>query len=155
MLNPTLPWLELLPEMLLRLGSATVIGLLLGLDRELKGSEAGLRTHGLIALSSSLLTVSSLLLFYELRSERAQPDPLRVVEGLATAFGLIAAGLVFVRDGQVRNLTTAAHVWLTITIGIACGAGQYSLVTIAALLGLLMLTGLRFVERRWLENKDG
>lgn len=152
MLNPPLPWTEM-PELMLRVGSAAVIGLMLGLDREMKGNAAGLRTHGLIALSASVLTVSSMLLFYELRTERAQPDPLRVVEGLATAFGLIAAGLVFVRNGAVKNLTSAAHIWLTITIGIACGAGQYPLVAIATVLGLTMLVVLRFVEP-WLPGVD-
>ncbi|MBB4641082.1 MgtC/SapB family protein [Rhizorhapis suberifaciens] len=153
MLNENLPLLGLMPDIVLRLGTATVAGLALGLDRELRGSAAGLRTHGLIALSAAVLTISSLLLFYQLRQPGAQPDPLRVIEGLATALGIIAAGLIFVQSGTVQNLTSAAHIWLTTTIGIACGAGQYALVAVGIVLGLVMLSLLRLAEKYLLETK--
>lgn len=153
MLNESLPLMGLMPEIFIRLGSATIAGLALGLDRELRGNAAGLRTHGLIALSSAVLTICSLLLFYQLRQPGAQPDPLRVIEGLATALGIIAAGLIFVRAGTVQNLTSAAHIWLTTTIGIACGAGQYALVLVGIMLGIAMLSLLRVVEKHLLETK--
>src|SRR3546814_11545798 len=99
-------------QILLRLGVATLVGLALGLDRELKGYDAGLRTHGLVALSASLMTVVAIALYYQLGGPQSRIDPLRVIEGMAAAIGIIAAGLIIVRRGEVRNLTTAAHIWL-------------------------------------------
>jgi len=127
-------------EITLRLGLATLAGAVLGFDRERRGHPAGIRTNGIVALSSAVLTVSALLIFIDLRSEGAQPDPLRVIQGLAQAIGFIAAGLIFVKSGDVHNLTTAANLWLATAIGIACGAGQYAVVGLAMLFGLVLVT---------------
>lgn len=148
LLNDALWWDALRCEVLLRLGVATLAGLLLGLDRELKGYDAGLRTHGLVALSASLMTVVAVALYHQLGGAESSIDPLRVIEGMAAAIGIIAAGLIIVKGGEVRNLTTAAHIWLTAAIGIASGAGYFALVIIAAGLALVLLVLLRFVERR-------
>jgi putative Mg2+ transporter-C (MgtC) family protein len=148
LLNDALWWDALSGEVLLRLGVATLAGLLLGLDRELKGYDAGLRTHGLVALSASLMTVVAIALYHQLGGAGSPIDPLRVIEGMAAAIGIIAAGLIIVKGGEVRNLTTAAHIWLTAAIGIASGAGYFALVIIAAGLALVLLVLLRFVERR-------
>ena len=134
-------------ELLLRLGSASFIGVLLGLDRELRGHEAGIRTHALVALSAAMIMISSLLLHADLRQEQFAPDPLRAVQGLAQAIGFIAAGLIFVRRSHVRNMTTAANVWVAAAIGIACGAGQYRLVLVGAGLGVVLLTLLKVFQR--------
>lgn len=135
-------------ELLLRLGLAAIIGLGLGLDREMRGVEAGLRTHALVALSSAMLMVSSLILYQELRTDAYAPDPLRAVQGLSQAIGFIAAGMIFVRRGTVQNMTTAANIWIAAAIGIACGLGQYRVVAIGAGLALLLLTAVRMVEKR-------
>ena len=74
---------------------------------------------------------------------------------MAAAIGIIAAGLIIVKGGEVRNLTTAAHIWLTGAIGIASGAGYFAIVIIAAGLALVLLILLRFVERRLPEVEDG
>ncbi|MDQ4087460.1 MAG: MgtC/SapB family protein, partial [Pseudomonadota bacterium] len=68
-------------ELLLRLGAASLIGLLLGLDRELRGHEAGIRTHALVSLSSAMIMASSLMLTAQLRGPDFAPDPLRAVQG--------------------------------------------------------------------------
>jgi putative Mg2+ transporter-C (MgtC) family protein len=136
-------------ELFLRLGLAVLLGLLLGLDREMKGHDAGIRTHALVALSSAMIMISSLLLFAELRTGSQAPDPLRAVQGLSQAIGFIAAGLIFVRGGTVRNMTTAANIWVAAAIGIACGAGQYALVLIGAGLAVLLVTLVKLFER-WL-----
>lgn len=135
-------------ELMLRLFLATGIGALLGFDRELKGHAAGIRTHGLVALSSAVIMLSALLLFDRLRGEHAAPDPLRAIQGLAQAIGFIAAGLIFVKQGDVRNMTSAANIWLAAAIGIACGAGQYALTLLAAGFGLVLLIVVRWMERR-------
>jgi putative Mg2+ transporter-C (MgtC) family protein len=141
-------------EMALRLGSATAIGLVFGLDRELHGHPAGLRTHALVALSSAVIMVSSLVLFEELRSDNVQPDPLRAIQGLAQAIGFIAAGLIFVRNDQVRNMTTAANLWVCSALGIACGAGQYRIAALGFVFGVIVLVVLRVFER-YLPKAEG
>lgn len=152
MLEASSPLALGLGETALRLSLATFVGALLGLDREIRGHAAGLRTHGVVSLSSAVITISALMLFDQLRTDEAQPDPLRVVQGLAQAIGFIAAGLIFVKGGDVRNLTSAANIWLATAIGIACGAGQYGLVLIASALGFFLLVGLRYVDQ-WLERR--
>ena len=135
-------WLDW--DLLSRLGIAAVLGLLLGLDRELRGHAAGMRTHGLICFSAAAMTVSILALYTDLGGERM--DPLRVYEAAGAFIGIIGAGLIVFSRGQVHNLTTAAHLWLAAVVGIACGAAQWPLVAIAAAISLVMLTLLRLIE---------
>lgn len=135
------------PEMILRLGLAALLGLLLGLDREMRGHDAGLRTHALVSLSSAMIMVSSLMLYVELGAAAAGLDPLRAIQGLSQAIGFIAAGIIFVRGGAVRNMTTAANIWMAAAIGIACGCGQYRIVIVGAVLALLLLVALKVIER--------
>lgn len=136
-------------DLILRLGLASVIGLALGLDRELRGISAGIRTHALVGLSSAVITVSALLLYETLAANgRYEADPLRVVQGLAQAIGFVAAGAIFVSKGDVHNLTSAANIWLAAALGIASGAGQYALVATGAVYGILILTVIRVLERR-------
>lgn len=131
-----------IPTILLRLGTATVIGLVFGLEREWRGHDAGLKTHAMVALSSAVITVSALIISDEMVRRGSDSDPLRVIQGLAQAIGFIAGGLIFVRGGDVRNMTTAASLWMAAAVGIASGAGQYFLVAIASGLALLTMTSL-------------
>ena len=132
-------------DLALRLGAAAVLGLALGLDRELRGHAAGLRTHGLICFAGAAMTVSIIALYLQLGGERM--DPLRLFEAAGAFIGIIGAGLIVFSKGEVKNLTTAAHLWLTTVIGIACGAAQWPLVVICTLISLLMLTVVGVVER--------
>ena len=93
-LNPPvlLHWIDL--DLLSRLGAAAILGLLLGLDRELHDKAAGLRTHGLICFSTAAMTVSIIALYHQLQAERA--DPLRIFEATGAFTGIIAAGLIVV-----------------------------------------------------------
>ncbi len=137
-----------LEAILLRLGCATFVGMLLGLDRELRGVPAGLRTHALVGLSAAAITLSALVLHDTLDSDgQTRTDPLRVVQGLAQAIGFIAAGLIFVAKDQVRNVTSAANLWLTTAVGIAAGAGQFTIVLATTALGILVVTVVRLAER--------
>ena len=143
-------WIDL--DLLTRLGVAAGLGLLLGLDREIRGHAAGMRTHGLICFSAAAMTVSIVSLYFQLEGERM--DPLRVFEATGAFIGIIGAGLIVFSKGEVKNLTTAAHLWLAAVVGIACGAGQWPLVAIAATISVVMLTLLRVVERRWFPDED-
>jgi putative Mg2+ transporter-C (MgtC) family protein len=139
-------------DVALRLGVAALLGLVLGLDRELRGHAAGMRTHGLICFSAAIMTVSIVSLYYQL--DGARMDPLRIFEATGAFIGIIGAGLIVFSKGEVRNLTTAAHLWLTAVIGIACGAGQWPLVAIGAVISLVMLTLLRVAERKFFPDND-
>lgn len=128
---------------LVRLGLATLLGLILGFERERTGHDAGLRTHGLVSLSSAMLTLSAI----ELVEAHGEGDPVRVVQGLAQAIGFIAGGLIFVRGGDVRNMTTAASLWMAAAVGITAGAGQYILVLAGTGIAIALLTSVTLVER--------
>ena len=135
-------------EMIIRLGAATVAGILLGLDREMRGIAAGVRTHALVALSSALITVSAMMLHDELTARgEGGIDPLRVVQGLAQAVGFVAAGAIFFSKGDVHNLTSAANIWLAAAVGIAAGAGQLQLAAAGVIFGLVILTVVRLTEK--------
>ncbi len=143
----SLPLIHDWTDLLLRLGFGTLVGMVLGLDRELRGFDAGLRTHGLVALSSAMLTISSLLLFQDLKELGGDTDPLRVIQGLAQAIGFIAGGLIFVRGGGVMNMTTASSLWTACAAGIAAGAGQFLLLALASGMALVLLSVVGALER--------
>lgn len=140
-----MPWVDL--DLLTRLGVAAVLGLLLGLDRELRDKAAGLRTHGLICFTTAMMTVSIIALNNQVDSQRT--DVLRIFEATGAFIGIIGAGLIVFSKGRLRNLTTAAHLWLTAVIGIACGAGQWPLVAMGTAISVIMLTLLGLVEHRF------
>ena len=142
---PTLSdWLDI--DLLTRLTVAAVLGLFLGLERELRGHAAGLRTHGIICFSSAAMAVAAIALYNQLGSTRI--DPLRLFEATGAFVGIVGAGLVVFAKGEIKNVTTAAYLWLTAIVGIACGLGQWPLVTAAAAIGLVLLVVLGFIERR-------
>jgi putative Mg2+ transporter-C (MgtC) family protein len=155
-LNPPVlaHWIDV--DLLTRLGVAALVGLLLGLDREFRGRAAGLRTHGLICFSAAAMTASMIALYNQVgaQAEENQLDLLRIFEATGAFIGIIGAGLIVFSRGKVKNLTTAAHLWLTAVIGIACGAGQWPLVVIGAGISILMLTVLGMIERRYFPDED-
>lgn len=151
-LNPPVlvHWIDY--DLITRLGIAALVGLLLGLDREVRGRAAGLRTHGLICFSAAAMTVSMLSLYRQMGA--AEADFLRIFEATGAFIGIIGAGLIVFSKGQVKNLTTAAHLFLTAVIGIACGAGQWPLVAIGTVISVLMLTVLGVLARRYWPDDD-
>lgn len=146
-LNETTGLVLLDLDLIARLGIAAIIGLGLGLDRELRGIAAGMRTHGLVCFSAAATTVSIIALYNQIDAPRA--DPLRIYEAIGSFIGIIGAGLIVFSKGQLHNLTTAAHLWLASIIGLACGAGQWPLVAIGTIISLVMITFLRLVEKRF------
>ena len=120
-------------EIGLRLLLAAGLGAVIGLQRELTGKEAGLRTNMLISLGSALLTVISIYGF-------AGSDPARIAAGIATGIGFIGAGVILHRaGGPVIGLTSAATIWTVAGIGMAAGAGLYIVSVIATALSFLIL----------------
>ena len=106
------------------LGLAFVLSSLIGLEREWRQKAAGLRTHTLVGVGAALFIIISKYGFGDvLEPGRVVLDPSRVAAGVVSGIGFIGGGLIFVRSDIVRGLTTAAIVWMTCAIGMACGAG--------------------------------
>jgi putative Mg2+ transporter-C (MgtC) family protein len=106
------------------LGLAFVLSALIGLEREIRHKSAGFRTYTLVGLAAALIMLVSKYGFMNvLVNNRVVLDPSRIAAQIVTGIGFIGGGLIFVRRTNVRGLTTAAIVWLTAAIGMACGAG--------------------------------
>ena len=103
---------------------AFVLSALVGLEREIRQKAAGLRTYSLVGVSAALLMLISKYGFQDvLESNRIVVDPSRVAAQIVSGIGFIGGGVIFMRRDIVRGLTTAASVWLTAALGMACGAG--------------------------------
>jgi putative Mg2+ transporter-C (MgtC) family protein len=105
------------------LGLAFVLSSLIGLEREWRQKSAGLRTHTLVGTGAALFVLVSKYGFTDVLGSHVILDPSRVAAQIVTGIGFIGGGLIFVRGDAVRGLTTAAIVWVTAAIGMACGAG--------------------------------
>ena len=107
---------------------AFVLSSLIGFERETKMKSAGLRTHALVGLAAALIMLVSKFGFTDvLIDEHLRFDPSRIAAQIVSGIGFIGGGLIFVRKDIVHGLTTAATIWLTAAIGMACGAGMHLL----------------------------
>ena len=119
------------------LAQAALVGAVIGLDRELRGKPAGLRTVALVALGSAVFVLAAAGL-----APANSPDSIsRAIQGIVTGIGFLGAGSIIrgQTEDAVRGLTTAASVWLAAAAGIACGLAQWPLVAVASALGVLIL----------------
>ena len=122
-MNPAEPNGEGLRQ-LAELTSAFGLSALIGLEREIRQKSAGLRTYSLVGLASALFLLVSKYGFTDVLSPgRVALDPSRVAAQIVTGIGFLGGGVIFVRSDIVKGLTTAATIWLTAAIGMACGAG--------------------------------
>ncbi len=128
---------------LLSLMMATFLAGLIGYEREYHGHSAGLRTHILVALGSSLIMLLSIYGFGDFNLDR---DPARLAAQVITGVGFIGAGTIIQNGFDIKGLTTATTLWLAMAIGLAAGAGQFLLATTGSLVGLFTLTMLRKFE---------
>lgn len=120
----------------IRLILALLLGGLLGYEREIKQTPAGLRTHMLVALGSALFVI------VPIQSGASPPDVMRVLQGIIAGIGFLGAGTILkLRDGaQIKGLTTAASVWMTCAVGIAVGMGYQGIAIMSTMLALIVLT---------------
>jgi putative Mg2+ transporter-C (MgtC) family protein len=106
------------------LGLAFVLSALIGLEREFRQKSAGLRTYTLVGFASALIILISKYGFTDILKENLVVlDPSRIAAQIVSGIGFIGGGVIFVRKDLVRGLTTAATIWLTSAVGMACGAG--------------------------------
>jgi putative Mg2+ transporter-C (MgtC) family protein len=127
-------------ELLLQLLLAVLLGGIVGLDRELRGKPAGLRTNILICMGATLFTTLS----YKMAGPHG--DPARVAAQILPGVGFIGAGTILHMRGSVSGLTSAATIWVVAAIGMALGASAYVEAIGATLLVVSVLTGLGFFE---------
>jgi len=132
----TLGW----QEIALRVGSATLVGAVLGMNRELKGKPAGLRTNALVALGSALLVLAGVGIASGGGELQANVTS-RVVQGVITGIGFLGGGVILRDTGgtQVHGITTAATIWLTAALGVLCGVGMWTLALLGAGITLVVL----------------
>lgn len=130
----------------LRLLVAGILGAIIGLDREYRAKEAGYRTHFLVSLGSALIMIVSQYGFQDIIQENSVSlDPSRVAAQVVSGIGFIGAGTIILQKQIVRGLTTAAGIWATAGIGLAVGAGMYTISIAATLLTLAGLELLSFL----------
>ncbi len=131
------------------LGSAFFLSALIGLERELRQKSAGLRTYTVVGLSSALFLLVSKYGFTDvLRPDVVVLDPSRVAAQIVSGIGFIGAGIIFTRGDSVRGLTTAATVWLTAAVGMACGAGLPILAVAATAAHFVVMFAFPYILRR-------
>ncbi|MGH7628451.1 MAG: MgtC/SapB family protein [Gemmatimonadales bacterium] len=133
-------------DMLLRLCAAVVVGAVIGLNRDLRDRPAGVRTHALVGLGSAIVMVTAV----DLPGDPVQAAALaRAMQGVLTGIGFIGAGVILHQpDGRtVLGLTTAATIWVTAALGLACGLGRWMLVATGITLTLVVLLGGGPLER--------
>lgn len=134
-------------DLSVRLIVASLLGLAVGFEREIHGHPAGLRTHMLVALGSCLFTVLSAEGFGE--GDPSVPiDPTRIAAQIVSGIGFLGAGAIL-KDGIViRGLTTAASLWAIAAVGMAAGAGEYLIATVAAAVILVSLWPINVLSER-------
>lgn len=142
-------------DVALRLLASVAVGALIGFDREWRGKPVGVRTLALVSLGSALVSLAT----FHLSALNGQPDAVSrvvqgIIQGVMAGIGFIGAGAILrhPRAGDVQNLTTAASVWVTAALGIACGLAAWSIVWIGAVLTLLVLVVLHPVDA-WIDRR--
>lgn len=125
-------------ELLVRLLIACVCGCIIGVERSFRQKEAGIRTHVILALGAALMMIVSKYGFFDLVAQNIDADGSRIASNIVTGISFLGAGVIFVRGGSIKGLTTAAGIWATAGIGMALGAGMYT-IGIACTLGMIII----------------
>jgi putative Mg2+ transporter-C (MgtC) family protein len=130
-------------EAVLRMVVAVLLGAVIGSEREVTGQPAGLRTHIAVALGAALFGTVSTLGFTEFQAPRNstnfQVDVTRVASQVVVGIGFLGAGVIFRDQGRVKNLTTAASLWVTAAIGLTAGVGDLGTAATATAMLVLVL----------------
>lgn len=144
-------------DITLRSAAAVLVGVLVGLNRDLAGKPIGMRTLALVSLGATVVSIATI----HFQNLDEHPDALSqvvqgIIQGIMGGIGFIGAGVIL-RDhkaGTVENLTTAATVWLTAGLGIACGLAAWTVIAVAVTFALITLVGLYWLETAYLRMKD-
>ena len=129
---------------IIKLCLAAILGMIIGLQREMHLKPAGLRTHALVCMGSTLFAVISL---------GFTNDAARIAAGIVTGIGFLGAGAIFHYKDRTSGLTTAADLWVIAAVGLAVGVGMYAAAIIATAIAYLLLEYGQRVERNALKSK--
>ncbi len=134
-------------EVSLQLFAAVALGGLVGVERQLHGRWAGLRTHMTVSMGAAIFAISGMHLAGPL------PDATRVIQGIAAGIGFLGAGTILKLSDEleVKGLTTASSIWLSAAVGTAAGLKMYAVAVTATLMALMVLAVFRPLEK-WLER---
>ncbi|MFL5761639.1 MAG: MgtC/SapB family protein [Thermomicrobiales bacterium] len=143
-------------DAIIRAGVALAAGAALGLEREWQDKPAGLRTYALVCEGAALFMVGSILLGHEvMKAGGLAYDPSRIGSTIVQGIGFLAGGVILATGRRVRNMTTAAGIWVTASVGLLLGSGFF-LVGIAATIGTIMfLTIFRWLEIQFFPRGPG
>ena len=111
---------------------AAILGFCIGLERKFRAKEAGIRTHTIVCFGSALMMLISIYAFGD------GADPARIAAQIVAGVGFLGAGIIVYRKNEVHGLTTAAGVWTTAGIGMACGGSLYFVAIAATILMILV-----------------
>jgi putative Mg2+ transporter-C (MgtC) family protein len=142
-------------ELVSRLILAAALGSVIGVERERLSWAAGLRTHMLVCVGSALIMIVSAFGFADvLGAQNVVLDPSRMAAQVVSGIGFLGAGSILLRGEIVRGLTTAASLWSVAAIGLAVGGGMYTASIAATIIILIILAGIKPLERRFITVKQ-
>lgn len=130
---------------------SSLLGGLIGLERELRDKPAGLRTNTLVSLAATLLTILSVHPSFRSLTETGW-DPSRIASAILGSMGFLGAGVIISAKGELVGITTAATLWIVAAVGMAVGLGELGLAVFTTFLILVVLRGLWLVEKFWLKG---
>lgn len=144
-------------DIFMRLGVGLLLGAIVGLERSLASKNAGMRTYAMVALGSALFVVIGDSIS-QLYGGTLALDPLRIASQIVVGVGFIGAGLVIFQGNKIQGITTAAGLWVSAGVGMACGFGLYKIAIVATVLALIVFTAMWFMEDKLklfsYQNKD-
>ncbi len=126
--------------------TAAALGSLIGLEREVHGQPAGLRTHMILAVGAALAAILSIEYSQNLSNPNMPSDPGRIVAQVVSGVGFLGAGAIMKMGVTVKGLTTASSLWTTAIVGIACGSEYYEIAMFTSVLVLIILTVINYLE---------
>ncbi len=141
-------------HLIIQLLLATLLGGLVGLEREYSKKGAGLRTYALVCLSACFFTVIGMTMVQIFGEKPGMSvDPTRIIQAVAIGIGFLGTGLIIQRQSFVAGLTTAAGLWVVAAIGVAIGVGLYFSAIFAAIISIGILGGLKTIERKIFDRR--
>jgi putative Mg2+ transporter-C (MgtC) family protein len=141
-------------EIVIRLAIASLLGMIVGFERERQNQPAGLRTHTILAIGSCLAMTISINLAMQFTPLVPNGDPARLAAQVVSGIGFLGAGAILRYGTSVKGLTTATSLWTTAMVGLAIGAGHFfsGIATTVMLLFILVL--LNVIEKKWIKGYE-
>lgn len=142
-------------DMATRLAVAVGLALIVGLERELRGKPAGLRSHMLVSLGAAAFIIVGLTVLKSASETQpsAQIDPTRIVEGIVGGIGFLGAGSIIRSGGSIHGITTGATIWLSGAIGVSAGVNNFPLAAMVAAMALIIMVVLGYFEHTLIPNQ--